>query len=108
MRTPWLGFFIVALVAAGACQQMAANVKLRDLTAVWLAPNVALQAAYGTDPATGDSERCAAITTWERFPWPPYYKWGIGYGLTTAWKAEHGKPFCTTKPSTFDHPYLSN
>ncbi len=105
MRSPWPAFVVMTLIAAGAGQQFAANTKLTDLTKVWLAPNVAMQAAFMSDPATGDAERCAAITQWDKFPWPTYYKWGIGYGLTSAWKAEHGTVFCSTQPEAFNRPY---
>lgn len=108
LRTPWVGFAIMAIIAAGACQQIAGNIKLQELTAVWVAPNVLMQQAYGSDPATGDAQRCAAITAWDGFPWPPYYKWGVGYGLTSAWTAAHGTPFCTTQPKAFNHPYYGN
>ncbi len=108
MRSPWPAFVVMTLIAAGAGQQFAVNTKLTDLTKVWVAPNVAMQAAFVSDPATGDAERCAAITQWDKFPWPLYYKWGIGYGLTSAWKAEHGTVFCSTQPEAFNRPYYGD
>lgn len=105
-RSPWPGAAAGAAVAGIAIMQLSVNVQLEAQTQVAFPANIAVVKAIDSDPATGDPERCAAIMTLARFPFPDYYRIGIGNSVVTAWKAEHGTPFCSKTPTIFSEAYL--
>ena len=104
--SPWPGAIAATVIAAIAVMQVSVNVQVEQLTQAYLPVNMPIIKALESDPATGDAERCAAITALAAFPFPDYYEVGIGYSAVTAYKAEHGVPFCRAKPDIFDKPYL--
>lgn len=100
-RSPWPAAIAGTIIAAVAVMQVSVNVQVEQLTQTYLPVNMPLIRALESDPVTGDAQRCAAITALAAFPFPDYYKVGIGHSAVTAYKAEYGVPFCRAKPGIF-------